>query len=253
MATINRDLDILPLIRPSQPKSTPFWSFWGRWKRKVAVLWSTSTLTRVCCCVDPGAHLDAQHRRKQHTAVRKSLLYSLDYQGATSIIEATIKDLQDGGHVMLRDAPEPVVPTKYRADLGPTYTTLTVYDPKTHFPWRQPPPPTRVAKSARRGQRSVVFVPRFAAAVVVELRSRLGQLPSGIPGNNLIIEREALRLMRKYSVREVDAVAHLPSIISCYASEDIHYRVETSHSRMGRFQRWLSCLDDTQPAFTPLT
>lgn len=105
----------------------------------------------------------------------------------------------------------------------------------------------------RRGLREVMFYPRFAGSVVVELRSRLGQLGRNVPGNLLIVEREALRLMRKYKVREVDSVAHLPSIISSYFSEDIHYRVETSRSRMTRLQRWLmSENEEPTPTFTPI-
>jgi hypothetical protein len=252
MATTIRDNEFLPAVRISHPHTEPYWTFWGRWKENVANFWATSAITRVLCCVDPGVHLDMQLRREQHSAVRRSMMYSLDYHGSESIIAATVADLKEGGHNMLQDEVEPTVPTPPIANLGPTSTVLTVYDPTTHFPWRQPPLPTR-QRSSRRGLRPLQFVPRFAASVVIELRSRLGQLPSSISGNQLIVEREALRLMRKYSVREVDAVAHLPSIISCYFNEDVHYRVETSHRRMSRFQRWLLDLNDPQPMFTPLT
>lgn len=114
-------------------------------------------------------------------------------------------------------------------------------------------PVTVPSVTPRRGLREVRFYPRFAGSVVVELRSRLGQLGRNVPGNLLIVEREALRLMRKYKVREVDSVAHLPSIISSYFVEDVHYRVETSRSRMTRLQRWLMSEDEVPaPAFTPL-
>jgi len=251
MATITRQSEFLPVVGPSQSESQPYWTFWGRWKEAVSEFWFTSSLTRACCCVDPSVQQEAQLRRRQHKAVRESLLYTLDYRGDTSIITATMNDLADEGHVMLQDAaPDPASPT-VRTDLGPTFTTLTVYDPETHFRWQQPPAPPRPGQ--RRALNPLKFVPRFSAAVIVELRSRLGQLPASIPGNKLIVEREALRLMRKYSVREVDAVCHLPSIISCYFNEDIHYRVETSVARMSRFQRWLLDIDKPQPAFTPLT
>lgn len=116
-----------------------------------------------------------------------------------------------------------------------------------------PAPVTVPTVTPRRGLREVRFYPRFAGSVVVELRSRLGQLSRGVPGNLLIVEREALRLMRKYKVREVDSVAHLPSIISSYFVEDVHYRVETSRSRMTRMQRWLMSENEVSaPAFTPL-
>lgn len=113
----------------------------------------------------------------------------------------------------------------------------------------EPAPPEEQGRADRRG---VFFVPDFAASVVIEVRSRVGQLPANVPGNTLVVEREALRLMRKYKVREVDAVAHLPSIIRNYFREDVHYRVSTSESRMTRFQRWLVGETQPPPAFTPL-
>lgn len=106
--------------------------------------------------------------------------------------------------------------------------------------------------TARRDRRGVFFVPDFAASVVIEVRARVGQLPADVPGNKLIVEREALRLMRKYKVREVDSVAHLPSIIRNYFTNDIHYRVSTSQARMTRFQRWLMGEASPPPTFTPL-
>lgn len=135
---------------------------------------------------------------------------------------------------------------------------IVVFAPRPELPHAAPmpppppPPPVIGGDEERRDLRGVFFVPRFAASVVVAVRARVGQLPAGVPGNVLIVEREALRLMRKYNVREVDSVAHLPSIISNYFSADVHYRVETSTSRMTRFQRWL--MGESQPptAFAPL-
>lgn len=117
-----------------------------------------------------------------------------------------------------------------------------------------PPPstPNVEAPPVPRDLRPLVFVPRFAAAVIVAIRARIGQLSASVPGNLLIVEREALRLMRRYNVREVDSVAHLPSIISCYFREDVHYQVETSAARMTRFQRWLMSEPSSPSTFAPL-
>ena len=117
-----------------------------------------------------------------------------------------------------------------------------------------PPSSTPVVEAppVPRDLRPLVFVPRFAAAVIVAIRARIGQLSASVPGNQLIVEREALRLMRRYNVREVDSVAHLPSIISCYFREDIHYQVETSAARMTRFQRWLMSEPGSPSTFAPL-
>lgn len=121
-------------------------------------------------------------------------------------------------------------------------------------PYNVPPSSTPAVETppVPRDLRPLVFVPRFAAAVVVAIRARIGQLSVSVPGNQLIVEREALRLMRRYNVREVDSVAHLPSIISCYFREDIHYQVETSAARMTRFQRWLMSEPSSPSTFAPL-
>lgn len=83
------------------------------------------------------------------------------------------------------------------------------------------------------------IIPRFVAAVVAALRSKLGQLPQNVPGNALIVTREALRIMREYNVRELDRTTHLPYIESCYWDEDVHYKIPTVRSRMSKFHRWL--------------
>lgn len=133
------------------------------------------------------------------------------------------------------------------------YQSISLVDasvvPDTSVPLSSTP---EVEVPLPRDLRPLVFVPRFAAAVVVAIRARIGQMPASVPGNQLIVEREALRLMRRYNVREVDSVAHLPSIISCYFHEDIHYQVETSAARMTRFQRWLMSEPSSPPTFAPL-
>lgn len=310
----DRNHELMDILPPSQRENGPYWTFLGRWKENLAEFWFTSALTRACCCVDPGVHLEVQLRRKQHTAVRSALMYSLDYRGAASVIEATIKDVGDGGYVMLQDEEPCAVPPTTLPETTPASgvdaSTSTSVDAATDtaIAWASTAAPvpgvpdlntipnaadvpfevvslmaemvsevsgtplvTPVERTitprrgeftavpavetpvARRGMRAVRFVPRFAASVVVELRSRLGQLGSEVPGNKLIIEREAIRLMRKYKVRETDAVAHLPSIIGCYFAEDIHYRVETSVGRMSRFQRWLASEQSlSTPTYGPL-
>lgn len=290
MTTPPRATEFIELTGSSQSSSVPPRTIWGRMKEGFANFWFTNSVTRFCCCVDPTVHREVMLRRKQHAAVSLALMYSLDYRGDASIIEATMNDVGEDGYRLFQDqvlvqAPPPTAPVaaapvipppgpRRRVPAGlqrarpllaaaPT-TTLVVWQPPA-FPPVVPVPPLAAppaavpaaggpaSPSTRRDLRAVKFVPRFAASVVVELRSRLGQLPVSVPGNRLIVEREALRLMRKYKVREVDAVAHLPSIIGCYFAEDVHYRVETSRSRMSRFQRWL--LNEKsieEPVFGPL-
>lgn len=115
-----------------------------------------------------------------------------------------------------------------------------------------PPPPEPSPVAERRALTYVRAVPRFTAAVVVALRTRLGQMSATTPGAAIIVEREANRLMREYNVREVDAAAHLPRVLQAYFVADTHYRVPTSKSRMSRFQRWLMGSDPSPTLDRPL-
>lgn len=108
-----------------------------------------------------------------------------------------------------------------------------------HKPAQVEDSPCATPVDTRRTLTGLRVVPRFTAAVVVALRSRLGQMSAATPGVSIIVEREANRLMREYNVREVDAAAHLPRIVQCYFVADVHYHVPTSHARMTRLQRWL--------------
>lgn len=103
-----------------------------------------------------------------------------------------------------------------------------------------------------RSDRVLQCVPRFVASVVIAVRAKIGQRPATTEGNKELVEREALRLMREYRVKEVDIVGHLPLIVRAYFHEDIHYLLPTHEARMSRFERW--AFRDTRPSgvFTPV-
>lgn len=238
MITTTRQTEFVTIA--SDRHVVPSLSCWESLKERFAAWYYTSPFCNVVCCTVPDTHWDLSAKRTHRVAVQRSLMENLDYYGKDSIIEAVAADVKLDGYDMMKDEEPKRTEREWdmlvlQAGLDPLTTPLEV-----------------IAYTLRRDLRTVRAVPRFTAAVVVAVRSKVGQMSQDVPGNALIVEREALRLMRKYKVREVDCVAHLPRIIAAYFSCDVHYVVETAEARMSRFHKWLRGVKPRPTAFAPL-
>lgn len=218
----------------------PGLSCWGSLKDRFAAWFYTSAFCNALCCTSADEEYNLRIKRMHRVSVQRSLMENMDYYGKSSIIEAVIDDVRLDGYDMVKDDE----PRRTMREWDALFARLGL-DPLVATD-------AELKRASRREIKIVRAVPRFTAAVVVAVRSRVGQLSKAVPGNLLIVEREALRLMRKYNVREVDCVAHMPRIIGAYFNCDIHYIVETAESRMSRFHRWLKGVPDPPATFAPL-
>ncbi len=223
-----------------------------------AKVWHTNPVFNLLCCTEAEPYELASLRRRQDHAVSLHMLRSLEHYGnGTSVIEEVLEDMRVD-NLNLSTIPTPPSPPQPLGGVAqpPTYITrqqplltdgrgLNMYGMASGAPALPQQEPNRRAYDQAR------FVPRFVVSVVVAVRSRLGMLKM-TDANRLLVEREALRLMRAYNVRELDCASHMPAIMRNYFYNDVHYRVATCTSRMTRFERWLSGLSTTQPSFDPL-
>lgn len=224
----------------------------GKLRDWFADLWY-SPVARVVCCVDADAHEGFELRRRQDAAVTRHMLMSLQHYGTnTSIIEEVLEDIRcDGIDLSRVPPPPPAAPLVGSGGPNVRPRSLMITDGTiSSSPPTSPSVPNPTAPP-RRNYTEARFVPRFVASVVVALRSRLGALKP-TEANKLVVEREAIRLMRLYNVRETDCASHLPAVLRNYFLNDVHYRVATSASRMTRFERWLHGATRPQPSFEPL-
>ncbi|APG76529.1 hypothetical protein 1 [Hubei tombus-like virus 8] len=211
---------------------------WDSFKSGFAEMYYTSTFFNLLCCTVPEDHLEFKLDQADRLAVRKALMQSLDYGAHKSIIAATMEDISEHeGYEMRMDPPVKQVPVPSSSS-----TALIVRNVNLQ-------PQGAVMLKPVKGVQGVRSIPRFTAAVVVALRGKLGQLNPSVQGNELVLEREALRMMRDYNVREVDRAVHLPRVMAAYWSADVHYRVPTVESRMSRFQRWLLNRPSSSPQY----
>lgn len=86
------------------------------------------------------------------------------------------------------------------------------------------------------GPKEVGVVPKFAAGIVVHLRSKFGHLPL-TDANRLLIEREYLRACREGFVRESDIISHYQHVMNAYFTEGVLSEVAQSRSRAPRWLR----------------
>jgi len=81
-----------------------------------------------------------------------------------------------------------------------------------------------------------MVIPKFAAAVVLALRSKLGKLAPS-EANRLLIEREYLKVCRDTSVRNVDTIMHQQFVMNAYFTEGIVDQLATTRVRLPKWLR----------------
>lgn len=84
--------------------------------------------------------------------------------------------------------------------------------------------------------KNAMVIPKFAAALVLCLRSKFGNL-SLTEANRLLIEREYLRICQTATVRNVDIVMHQQCVINAYFTEGVMEEVCTVRTRVPRWLR----------------
>jgi len=80
------------------------------------------------------------------------------------------------------------------------------------------------------------IVPKFAAAVVVHLRTRLGVL-SRSEANYMLVQRKYLEVCRDHGVRDVDVASHLQHVLNAFFTEDVYERIAKTRLRAPAWMR----------------
>jgi len=214
MATIQagHDLHTVPL----GGKTNPILTRWNNFKRSVGAWWHHSAATTFICCANAEAFDAYVADELLREDIRREMLRVVNYQGCNNSAEAAILSAHDFGYE-LGVAPmcEPVeavpVSPDHKCDAYTEVGGVT--------------------------NDRVCVVPRFAAAMTLVLRSRLGRMgPSS--ANQLLLEREYNRLARSYGVREADIASHSLHVRNAYFGENVFDRIPSARSRQTRVGRW---------------
>jgi len=194
----------------------------GDAKKRLADWWFNSDFTFLLCCVQPEEYDNVLADERVRADIRREMVRTLDYEGSSGGVEAAMRSVrQELSYELCVKQPVTEVVAVAAVCEGTGVET--------------PVEGVKVVQGVE--QPRVCVVPRFAAAVTLHLRSRLGRMgPS--EANELLLEREYHRVCRKYGVRDADIAAHMSHVKNAYFGEDVFDRVPTGRSRMSRFTRW---------------
>jgi len=174
-----------------------------------------NSLFQVLCCVDTTEVGNYRQDCEIREEIRKEMRVTHGYSKHPSCLETVLHDICDTGYFISRchdddadDAFEPECP-----------------NPVTRG---------RVLRAATTQPARVI--PKFAAAVVVHLRARLGVL-ARTDANLLLIQRKYLEVCREHGVRDVDVASHLQFVLNAFFTEDVFERVAKTRLRAPRWMR----------------
>lgn len=194
----------------------------AQWKRGIAQWWYNSSITSTICCVEPAEFDDVVADERVRIDIRREMVRTVDYVGLANGVAAAMASAQrELGYSLSVQEEVPVVTVVTAiSDLGVEKGV------------------DAMGCSANGVQQPrVCVVPRFAAAMTLHLRSRLGRMgPS--EANQLLVEREYNRLCRAYGVRDADIAAHYAHVKNAYFGEQVFDRIPLARTRMSRFARW---------------
>lgn len=203
-------------------EDTPTW-IRQKWNNfKIAV--SQTSLAWFCCDgTEDGQYVyDLEIRRKisEQMLVRRQ---HLNQDDITSVMNETLETTgYDLGHARRIYRDHANVNTTNAAQAARFMVTDDV--PET--------PPLQVAHSENK------VIPKFAAAVVMALRSKLGRLAMN-EANMIVLEREYGRMCRAHYVRECDVVFHQQHVMNAYFGEGSVDRVGLSRARVSKWKKWV--------------
>jgi len=213
----------------------------AQWKRDVAKWWYNSSIAEVLCCVDAGDYEAALADERVRNDIRREMLRTQNYRGYGNGVVAAIASVRaELGYEM--SMPEEVVNAGSVDSLAVDVSSREDTPQEVEGVANTSDLGAELVEYAEQQQR-VCVVPRFAAAIALHLRSRLGRMAPS-EANQLLMEREYNRLCRNYRVRDVDIAAHYSYVKNAYFGEQVFDRIPTGRTRLSRFARWALSFDD---------
>lgn len=225
--------NIMATINETAGVNEPRLSTWAKCKRALMnELFGSPNLVGLCCGGVDGLDeiaADARMRRSVRNEMRQQPGFLPGRDCLVSVMAVTLRDdAYDLGDMSLLE----------EANRGVT---------RTHQEWQDYFAKLGVPRNLEAGtdqqqlsaQRPAQVVPRFAAAMALHLRAKLGRLAYNEP-NLLLVQRKYLEVCKLKHVRDVDTVSHQQFVVNAFFGEDVLDRVGTARQRTPWWVRWLT-------------
>lgn len=219
--------------------NTPRLSTWNRFTLSCKVWWNNvlreSELAQLLCCVDATEVENYQRSEAIRSEIREAMRTQMGFDGQSSCVQAVMHETRiEHGYSLGREQ-EVVTHTEKEWDAIFEERSISVHDPPevVVYKLKQTPTPARV-------------VPRFAAAVTLHVKAKLGVLAK-TEANILLVQRKYLEVCRDHGVRDIDTVSHLQFVLNAYFTEDVLERLAKTRLRA---PAWLRVFEEKERTAT---
>nr|WRQ65475.1 tombus P33-like protein [Tolivirales sp.] len=217
--------------------NTPRLSTWNRLKLSVKRWYydvlCESEVMQLLCCVDATEADNYVRSETVRQEIREAMRTQMGYNGQSTCVAAVMHETQvEHGYALGRDQEEERHTAKEWDAIFEARSLAVTMDP-THIRvlLKREPTPARI-------------VPRFAAAVTLHIKAKLGVL-SRTPANLMLVQRKYLEVCRDHGVRDVDTTSHLQFVLNTYFTEDVLDRLAKTRLRA---PAWLRMFEEKERA-----
>lgn len=222
-------------------------SWWSRVKRGVADAIMESSVLRTLCCLSDNEVAAYKQDCDVRAEIRESYRAHLGFGKQATCVQQVMHEVyQETGYDLSSYADAEPKCTQVRRTMqewDQLFTRLKLDPLKLTKPQLQFMEAEMgvVSVKPRATVAETCVVPKFAAAMCLMLRSKLGRLATN-EANILLVEREYLRVARNLRVRDVDIVMHQQYVLNAVFGDDF---TGTALARR-RMPRWLVALHGEQ-------
>jgi len=195
----------------------PSWSLRKWWGNVVL----NSPFLRALCCYDAHELANIKQDELVRKEIRESMRVSMGYGRFDNQIDKVMSDVLSLSKVDLASLGGV---TKQNENITRTYAQWEEYfaslgiDPLVGE------------------QTNTVVVPRFAAAVCLNIRARVGRLQHS-DANEMVVEREYLNICRSRNVRYDAIAAHRSYVLNAFFTEDVFEYISSTRTRLPMWLR----------------
>jgi hypothetical protein len=185
-----------------------------------------SPVVQVLCCIDASEGRNYERDLEVRRDVRKAMREQMGFNGnPTCLMSVMHETKRDTGYCLGAEQEPRQTRTMKQWDALFKANNFTEWTPREVI---------LAAVMTKRTEAKIV--PRFAAAVVVHMRSRFGVLAK-TEANQLLVQRKYLEICREHRVRDTDAACHLQVVMNAYFTEDVLERLAKTRLRAPSWMR----------------
>lgn len=220
--------------------NTPRLSTWNRALIATKKWWQNlcekSEVTQLLCCVDATEADNYRRDTRVRSEIREAMRSQMGFYGQPTCIAAVMHETKQEHNYALGAEQEDVI-----------RMTAAQWDALfVQYRFHANTPSAQILAVAKKVVAPARVVPKFAAAVTLHIKAKLGVLAK-TEANLLLVQRKYLEVCRDHRVRDVDVVSHMQFVQNAYFTEDVLERLAKTRLRA---PAWLRLFEEKERTAT---